>query len=144
MTQAPSVVRPKPSGARRSGGTLSQRFTANRGNKVPPLASLKRGGYPARVGTTGDSTPTHPTLGRSAVARPSLWTLSLGARHSSGASFHALMDRAACALMIMTRHWSGAPPAKESHPGLQHVLVQPLRIHHVDTLELDAIAALGP
>src|SRR5690348_7863098 len=63
MTQAPSVVRPKPSGARRSGGTLSQRFTANRGNKVPPLASLKRGGYPARVGTTGHSIPTHPALG---------------------------------------------------------------------------------
>src|SRR5690242_19047243 len=26
------------------------------------LASLKRGGYPARVGTTGDLIPTHPAL----------------------------------------------------------------------------------
>jgi len=47
----------------RSRATMSQRFAANRGNKVPPLASLKRGGYPARVGTTGDSTPTHPARG---------------------------------------------------------------------------------
>src|SRR5882672_8325900 len=36
----------------------------------------------------------------------------------------------------------GVARSQQSNPSLQHVFVRPLRVHHVDALELDAMAVL--